>query len=105
MQEWVSSLLQENGADIYRMKGVLAIAGHDQRFVYQAVHMIFNGDFTDPWGEEPRGNKLTFIGKNLDAEELQASFDACMAGSDNVQKRCVSALPLSTPSRCQLPSR
>merc|ERR1712060_99951 len=43
VQAWVGDLLQNKGADIFRMKGVLSIAGHDSKFVYQAVHMIFNG--------------------------------------------------------------
>merc|ERR1712022_28737 len=87
IQEWVGKLLQERGADIFRMKGVLNIAGYERRFVYQAVHMIFNGDFTEPWGDEPRVNKLTFIGKNLDSKELEDSFNACLSTSENVEKR------------------
>jgi len=87
IQEWVGKILQERGADIFRMKGVLNIAGYERRFVYQAVHMIFNGDFTEPWGDEPRVNKLTFIGKNLDSKELEDSFNACLSTSENVEKR------------------
>merc|ERR1712203_273087 len=49
-------------------------------FVYQAVHMIFNGNFEEPWGpDEPRQCKLVFIGKNLERESLTASFKACAA--------------------------
>jgi G3E family GTPase len=45
---------------------VISVEGAEQRFVYQAVHMIFQGDFTETWEEsEPRGCKLTFIGKHL----------------------------------------
>merc|ERR1712196_396780 len=66
IQKWISTLLQEKGADIFRMKGVLTIKNAEQRFVYQAVHMIFNGNFTEPWGpDEERESKLVFIGKNL----------------------------------------
>ena len=41
INEWVDMILRTKGTDIYRMKGVLAVAGTDQKFVYQAVHMIF----------------------------------------------------------------
>ena len=48
------------------MKGVLAVAGSPKKFVYQAVHMIFDGVFEGEWApSEERGNKLVFIGKNL----------------------------------------
>merc|ERR1712146_839699 len=49
IQGWISKILQEKGADIFRMKGVLAIKYADEKFVYQAVHMIFNGNFMDKW--------------------------------------------------------
>ncbi|EOD27022.1 hypothetical protein EMIHUDRAFT_54553, partial [Emiliania huxleyi CCMP1516] len=80
IEDWIGGMLKTQGADIYRMKGVLHIAHAEQRFVYHAVHMIFNGDFTEPWEEdEPRESKLVFIGKNLDAAELKARFEACLA--------------------------
>jgi G3E family GTPase len=88
IQAWVGDLLQNKGTDIFRMKGVLSIAGHDSKFVYQAVHMIFNGNFTEPWdADEPRVNKLTFIGKNLDHEELKQGFMACIDTQDARDKR------------------
>ena len=35
MQKWVSETLQQKGADIFRMKGVLSIAHSEEKFVYQ----------------------------------------------------------------------
>ena len=35
MNGWLGTLLREKGVDIYRMKGVLSIAGQEQRFVFQ----------------------------------------------------------------------
>jgi len=88
VQEWISTILQEKGTDIYRMKGVLSIAHSNERFVYQAVHMIFTGDFMEPWEEgETRESKLVFIGKNLNREELTAAFKACQATPDAEDKR------------------
>jgi G3E family GTPase len=85
VQEWVGKILQEKGADIYRMKGVLAIANSEKKFVYQAVHMIFSGDFDEEWSkEEKRESKLVFIGKNLDHDELKTAFAAC---ADSVEAR------------------
>lgn len=80
VQSWISQLLRENGADIYRMKGVLSIDHAEERFVYQAVHMIFNGVFMEPWVPgEVRQSKLVFIGKNLDRDKLTKEFSACLA--------------------------
>merc|ERR1712228_901588 len=59
VQAWVGDILQTKGADIFRMKGVLAIANAEQKFVYQAVHMIFNGNFDEKWSaDEIRESKL-----------------------------------------------
>merc|ERR1719261_1424008 len=79
VNDWVGDVLKNLGNDIYRMKGVLAVAGSPKKFVYQAVHMIFDGVFEGEWGpDEPRGNKLVFIGKNLDKASLQRGFEACL---------------------------
>jgi G3E family GTPase len=87
VNEWIQKLLAERGTDIYRMKGILAIA-HAQKFAFQAVHMIFAGEFTEPWGEdEKRESKLVFIGKNLDSMQLHASFQACLSTDETIAKR------------------
>jgi len=75
---WIAKLLQEKGVDIFRMKGVLAMAGCDDKYVYQGVHMLFTGEVLEPWGDAKRVNRLIFIGKNLVREELKASFESCL---------------------------
>jgi G3E family GTPase len=79
MNSWMSSLLRERGQDIYRCKGVLCIEDMENKFVFQGVHMVFQGNEQDAWkAEEDRINKLIFIGKNLNRGELNASFEACL---------------------------
>ncbi|GAB2293646.1 hypothetical protein Dimus_027859 [Dionaea muscipula] len=76
---WLGTLLRERSEDIYRMKGILSVEGMKERFVFQGVHDIFQGSPDRLWGsDEPRVNKIVFIGKNLDAEELQKGFKACL---------------------------
>ena len=75
---WISELLQAKGQDIFRMKGVLSIKGDPNRFVFQGVHMMFDGKQDRPWGNTPRSNKLIFIGRRLNREELTAGFLKCM---------------------------
>ncbi|MBD1923591.1 GTP-binding protein [Microcoleus sp. FACHB-831] len=80
LQNWLSGLLQTQGPDIFRMKGILNIAGEDRRFVFQGVHMIFEATADRPWkSAETRKNELVFIGRNLDAAKLREDFLACMA--------------------------
>ena len=87
VNDWVGDVLKNLGNDIYRMKGVLAVAGSPKKFVYQAVHMIFDGVFEGEWGpSEERGNKLVFIGKNLDKAALQRGFEACLDTPQNRAK-------------------
>ena len=73
------NILQKLGPDIFRMKGVLSIENSPRRFVFQGVHMLFDGRPDREWGNEPRRNMLVFIGRNLDREQLTSDFRACLA--------------------------
>jgi len=77
---FIKWLMQEKCPDLFRSKGVLAVQGLPNKFVFQAVHMQFGGRPQDPWAAgETRCCKMVFIGKNLDREELNRRFDACIA--------------------------
>jgi G3E family GTPase len=77
--QWLSFLLQTQGTDIFRMKGVISLKGEDNRFVFQGVHMLFDGRPDRPWGTKPRRNQLIFIGRNLDRSALNEGFSQCLA--------------------------
>lgn len=77
-QAWLRLLLATQGADIFRMKGILNFSGMAERYVFQGVHMLFDGRPDRPWADEPRKNSLIFIGRNLDRDELNAGFNACL---------------------------
>lgn len=76
---WISQLLREQGADIFRMKGIINIKGEDKRYVFQGVHMQFESLPDKAWEAEPRLNQLVFIGRHLDREALVKGFKACLA--------------------------
>jgi G3E family GTPase len=79
LNNWLSQLLQTKGVDIFRMKGILNIAGADERFVFQGVHMLFDGKADRPWKQgETRKNELVFIGRNLDEAQLKEDFRQCL---------------------------
>jgi G3E family GTPase len=77
---WLNNLLQVKGQDILRAKGILDVKGDDRRLVFQAVHMILEGDFQGPWREgDKRYSRLVFIGRELDEASLKAGFESCIA--------------------------
>ena len=78
LDAWLGELLRERGVDIFRMKGFISIAGESDRFVFQGVHMLFDGQPDRPWGDEPRRNQLIFIGRNLDEQHMRQGFEACL---------------------------
>jgi hypothetical protein len=83
-------LLCTQGTDIFRMKGVLSISHSKHKFVYQGVHMIFNGEFADEevWGsDEVRESKLVFIGKNLDEDALRSGFAKCITSPELIEEK------------------
>jgi G3E family GTPase len=76
---WIGGLLREQGADIFRTKGIVSLRGMDQRLIFHAVHMLMDMRTDRPWGDEPRHNQLVFIGRNLDRAALNRGFRACLA--------------------------
>ena len=78
LNAWLGELLRERGVDIFRMKGFISLAGESRRFVFQGVHMLFDGQPDRPWGDTPRRNQLIFIGRNLDERSIRLGFEACL---------------------------
>lgn len=77
-QMWIGALLQEKGADILRTKGILNFEGQPDRFAFQAVHMMADGNNIGPWKEgEPRDSRLVFIGRNLNRPQLRRGLESC----------------------------
>lgn len=79
LNHWIGGLLQTKGPDIFRMKGILNVNGEDNRYVFQGVHMLFDGTRDRPWHkDEIRKNELVFIGRNLNETELKEAFRQCL---------------------------
>jgi G3E family GTPase len=77
---WITRLRTEQADNLYRMKGVLAVADQDQRYVLQGVHSLVEFRASTLWGNEPRSSKIVFIGRDLDRAALNQGFAACLAG-------------------------
>ncbi|MFN7106961.1 MAG: CobW family GTP-binding protein [Brevundimonas sp.] len=77
---WLDRLLGEQGQNILRAKGIIDVQGESRRLVFQAVHMILEGDLQREWGEsERRWSRAVFIGRELDEAALRAGFEGCAA--------------------------
>ncbi len=77
---WLQRLVAERGADLLRAKGIVAFEGEARRFVFQAVHMTVDSGLDRAWVEgESRATRLVFIGRGLDADELNGELAHCLA--------------------------
>ena len=77
-EQWMGELRATKGPDLLRYKGILAIAGTDQRLAIQGVHMMMEGSNLANWKPgQKRESRLVFIGRKLDAEELRKGFTGC----------------------------
>ncbi|QBE66997.1 GTP-binding protein [Pseudoduganella lutea] len=80
LDAWLAQLLQAQGDDLFRLKGILAIAGDGRRHVLQAVHRVLDLRPADTWpAGGSRVSKLVFIGRNLDRDTLKSGLDWCLA--------------------------
>jgi G3E family GTPase len=77
---WVEDLVQKEGPSILRSKGILSFKGDDERFVFQGVHIILDGDHQRPWNkDEKRQSRIVFIGRNLPEKKIAEGFESCIA--------------------------
>ena len=77
---WINELVQRDGPDILRSKGILSFKGEEKRFVFQGVHMILDGDLQRDWKpDEKRISRIVFIGRNLKQSEIKDGFMKCAA--------------------------
>jgi G3E family GTPase len=77
---WVQNLTQVEGPNILRSKGILSFIDDPQRFAFQGVHMMLDGDHQRDWrADEPRLSRIVFIGRNLPEEKIRQGFESCVA--------------------------
>jgi G3E family GTPase len=77
---WVQDLVATEGKDILRSKGILNFKNDDERFVFQGVHMILDGDHQRKWQDgEKRTSRIVFIGRHLPEDKIRKGFESCVA--------------------------
>ena len=76
---WLQQLVAEDGMNILRSKGILAFQGDDDRYVFQGVHMMLEGDHQRKWkDDEARVSRLVFIGRELPEQKIRDGFAKCI---------------------------
>jgi len=110
-QQFMSNVIRNFGANIYRAKGIINICGNPNKLVFHGVHELFDTNNETPWGkDDKRTNKLVFIGKDLKKDLLQTGFGYCLKRTEknelkrNVDDNGVSKRPLN-PSDGSLQSK
>ena len=77
---WIQDLVAKEGPAILRSKGILSFKDDPDRFVFQGVHMILDGNHQRPWrDDEKRESRIVFIGRQLPEEKIRQGFASCVA--------------------------
>jgi G3E family GTPase len=76
---WLQNLVASEGQKILRSKGILSFSDDDERYVFQGVHMMLEGDHQRPWkDDETRQSRLVFIGRELPEAMIREGFEGCI---------------------------
>ena len=77
---WLQELVAKDGEKILRSKGILSFKGDDDRYVFQGVHMMLEGDHQRKWKkDEARESRLVFIGRELPEQAIREGFEKTIA--------------------------
>ena len=76
---WLQNLVASEGQKILRSKGILAFTDDNDRYVFQGVHMMLEGDHQRAWKDgEARESRLVFIGRELPEQMIRDGFERCI---------------------------
>jgi G3E family GTPase len=77
---WITPLLQEQGDQVLRTKGVFNAHSFNERVVFQSVRMLTTMSRFSAWEPgEMRRSEYVVIGRDLDAALFAAGFASCIA--------------------------
>ncbi len=77
---WLQDLVAKDGQKILRSKGILSFKGDEERYVFQGVHMMLEGDHQRKWkSDEMRESRLVFIGRELPEKMIRDGFERTIA--------------------------
>lgn len=72
-------LLSTEGENIFRSKGIINIAGQQNRIVFQGIHMLMDFHMDRAWqGNKPLKSEIVFIVRGLNRQALTEGVNACL---------------------------
>ena len=81
---WITDLLQEQGGELYRSKGIFYARGFKEKVLFQSVRMLTSMEPTDLWeSDDKKMTEYVLIGKNLDEEQFRQGFKDCLVDPPN----------------------
>lgn len=82
LDTWLMGLRFFDGAQLHRLKAVLAVAGEERRLVIHGVQGYLDTALGRPWGDDPRTSRLVAIGRDLDQGMWSSGLRGCAASGD-----------------------
>lgn len=76
LRDWLETLTEARSADIYRIKGILAVAGQPRQTILQGVHRLYEIYPGGRWSGS-RSSRLVFIGRDLEGRMLRSGLERC----------------------------
>ena len=79
LEDFLGAIVNIYGPKMLRYKGVLFMKGTDKKVIFQGVHQLMGSDLGPAWGrEEPRMNKMVFIGIDLPRDIFLQGLEQCL---------------------------
>lgn len=76
---FMEKLVEDYGHDMFRYKGIFAIAEEERRLIVQGVHKVVAFDYGSLWNEEKPLSKFVIIARTLDENWLRQKLASCLA--------------------------
>ncbi|MFT3731840.1 MAG: GTP-binding protein [Hyphomicrobium sp.] len=85
---WMTMLLHRHGAQVLRVKGLLAVDGLPGPTLFQsAQHLVHPPVHMDEWPSNDRRSRIVFIVRDMDADRLEDSLRAFDHASRNAEHK------------------
>ena len=81
-QTWIENFIQFHANNLFRAKGIIAVAGFGSRLIFQGVHGMFQLKVGEPWNGETPTTRAIFIGRGLKQDEIARGLESCMVAAN-----------------------
>jgi G3E family GTPase len=82
---WMKNYLYFNERTVLRAKGILYFENNAKKFIFHAVFGSYILEEAQEWGDEEPHNKLVFIGRHLDREEIEHGLEQLLVPKSESQ--------------------